>query len=261
MRSLGVVAAITLNTFRETVRDRVLYAIVIFALMATLAGLVLGTLSVQQDVRILEDLGLFAITIFGGLIAMFVGTNLVFKEIDKRTIYLLFTKPIRRWEFIGGKFLGLSLCLLVVCAAMGGFLFLLTGMESGDWSIGWRMAGSLGLMYVELVLVVALAIFFSTFATPLMSMFFTLGLWICGHLSGSLLALGKMSDSASVKATTEILYQMLPDLAGLTRIRGELLDGIAIPFEVAVASTAYILAYTVLLLAVATIITEEREFQ
>lgn len=262
MRSLNIVGAIALNTFRETVRDRVLYAIVVFALLATVAGLILGTLSVQQDVRILEDVGLFAITIFGGIIAIFVGTNLVFKEIDRRTIFLLFTKPISRWHFIAGKFLGLCLCLAVVSFAMGAFL---AGLVALQTNVGMGLIAnlfmSLALMYVELVLVVALAIFFSTFATPLMSMIFTLGLWLCGHLSQSLLALGKMSDSAGVSQMTTLLYYILPDLGGLTRIRGEILDSHALPVSLVVNIVAYILAYAVLLLALATAITERREFQ
>ncbi len=278
MRSFGAVSAIALNTFRETVRDRVLYAIVFFALVATLAGLVLGTLSVEQDVRILEDLGLFTITAFGGIIAIFIGTNLVFKEIDRRTIFLIFTKPIKRWEFVTGKFLGLALCILVVCFAMGLFLIAIVcwqTLQTADPSVSWtttltntlipslipRLLTSLVLMYVELVLVIALATFFSTFSTPLMSMLFTFGLWICGHMTDSLKALGELSTSPVVKVVTNGLYNALPDLALLTRIRGEALDGGNFPIDLVSGIGAYVLLYTVLLLSFATVIAERREFQ
>lgn len=270
MRSPRAVTAIALNTFRETVRDRVLYAIVFFALIATMAGLLLGSLSVEQDVRILEDLGLFTITAFGGIIAIFVGTNLVFKEIDRRTIFLIFSKPIRRWEFVTGKFLGLALCILVVCFAMGIFL---TGMAW--WQIAGadpamtaeklvfipRLLSSLSLIYAELVLVIAMATFFSTFSTPLMSMLFTFGLWLCCHMTDSLNKLGEISTNQSVKFLTNAIYNALPDLAVLTQVRGEALDGGVFPFDITIRIVVYILLYTVLLLSFATVIAERREFQ
>lgn len=261
MRSPAAISAIALNTFRETVRDRVLYAIVFFALLATLAGLVFGTLSVEQDVRILEDLGLFTITAFGGLISIFIGTNLVFKEIDRRTIFLIFTKPIKRWEFITGKFLGLALCIFVVTLGMGAFLTAVALLQNGfDYSLVPRMLSALGLIYVELVLVIALATFFSTFCTPLMSMLFTIGLWLCGHLSTSLKTLGAMASPA-VKVIMETLAACLPDLATLTQIRGEALDGRHFSADIVSSIAAYVLLYTVLLLSFATVIADRREFQ
>lgn len=280
MKTLTIISAMALNTFRETVRDRVLLAIIVFALIATVGGMVLGTLSVGQDSRIMVDLGLFAISAFGGLIAVFVGTNLVFKEIDRRTIYLLFTKPIQRWHFIVGKFLGLGLCLFVVCIAMGAFLSILVVTMAPGGTI--PLSGifvSLAFMYVELLLVVAMAIFFSTFATPLMSMLFTVMLWMCGHLSQSLLNLGKMSESASVKLMTEIVYYILPDLGSLTQMRWEILNQSALagtPEKIAAAGlaaagadplaagfsvVAYVIVYCIGLLALSTVITQMREFQ
>src|ERR1700676_5019737 len=104
MTVFNAVWAIAINTFRETIRDRVLYACVVFAIFLTLAGILLGSLSVSQNLRVLEDIGLFTISTIGGVIAIFAGTNLVYKELDKRTIYLIFTKPIGRWQFILGKF-------------------------------------------------------------------------------------------------------------------------------------------------------------
>lgn len=256
------VVAIAINTFRETVRDRVLYAFVFFAIFVTLAGILLGTLSVSQNVRVLEDIGMFTISIIGGVIAIFVGTNLVYKELDKRTIYLIFTKPIRRWQFIVGKFLGLALCLLAVTAMMG--LFLIgTAYLNGERHI-LAMVASLGLLYLELLLVNALATFFSTFATPLMSVIFTLGLWICGHLSQSLVTLGSMSTSKFVQALFTGIYHLLPDLAKLTQIRFDILAaGQNAPHfssETIVLIIAYVFAYIVILLSLGTVVTERREF-
>lgn len=256
------VLAIAINTFRETVRDRVLYAFVFFALFVTLAGILLGSLSISQNVRVLEDIGMFTISTIGGVIAIFVGTNLVYKELDKRTIYLIFTKPIARWQFIVGKFLGLALCLLAVTMMMGAFL-IVTAKLNGETNL-MAMVGSLGLLYLELLLVNALATFFSTFATPLMSVIFTLGLWVCGHLSQSLMELGKMSNDPMVKSLFAGIYHVLPDLSKLTQIRFDMLAASnAAPHvdsQTLIMITAYVFAYIVILLSFATAVTERREF-
>ena len=265
MKSFNIIKAIALNTFRETVRDRILYAIVVFALLATLAGLVFGSLSAEQDLRILEDLGLVTITIFGGVIAVFVGTTLVFKEIDKKTIYLIVTKPIDRWQFITGKFLGLSLSVAVTNFAMGIFFMGVVALQMGNLSACYPMFCSLSLIYLELVMVIALATFFSTFCTPLMSMIFTCGLWLVGHMSFSFDLLKKLAEdsdrpSPAAAALATGLQYLMPDLARLTELRSNYMDGVV---EFGFSSQMillYILSYVVVLLALSTAIAERREF-
>lgn len=268
------IAAIAINTFRETVRDRVLYAFIVFAIILTLAGILLGTLSVGQSTRVLEDIGLFTISIIGGVIAIFVGTNLVYKELDKRTIYLIFTKPIARAEFVVGKFLGLSLCILVMTALMGAFLMGLSLLTAGNQQaeVMRSLPGMLfatGSVYLELLLVIALATFFSTFATPLMSVIFTLCLWIAGHLGRSLLSLSEMSQNAAVKPIFHALYYALPDLSKLAEIRFDLISPISageaartyqFSPETLILLTLYVLAYVVMLLSLGTLIVDRREF-
>lgn len=265
MKSLNIVKAIALNTFRETVRDRILYAIVVFALLATLAGMVFGSLSADQDVRILEDLGLVTITIFGGVIAVFVGTTLVFKEIDKKTIYLIVTKPIDRWQFITGKFLGLSLSVLVTNFAMGFFFMLVVALQMGNFAAAYPMFCALSLIYVELVMVIALATFFSTFCTPLMSMIFTCGLWLVGHMSYSFELLKRLAEdpnkpSPATAALAGFLQYVMPDLARLTELRSNFMDGQVVFDHVIVVTMVYIAAYVIVLLALSTAIAERREF-
>ncbi|MGH9761862.1 MAG: ABC transporter permease, partial [Blastocatellia bacterium] len=113
-----IVGAIALNTFRESVRDRILYNLVLFALILTAASAFISDLSIQQEAKFISDLGLSAMLVFGALIAIFIGVGLVFKEIDKRTIYNLLSKPVRRHEFLIGKYLGLCMTLAVNCALM-----------------------------------------------------------------------------------------------------------------------------------------------
>jgi Cu-processing system permease protein len=265
MRSLNVITTIALNTYRETVRDRVLYAIVIFALIATLAGVIFGQLSVDQDLRVLEDLGLAVISIFGGIIAVFIGTTLVFKEIDRRTIYLIVTKPINRWEFVTGKFLGLGLCVLTTNFGMGLFFLMVIYMQAGTFETAVPLFASLCLIYLELLLVIAMATFFSTFCTPLMSMIFTTGLWTVGHLSFSFemlraLAQNPLHKSKATEIIANCLQNLMPDLARLTVVRSNFMDHILVPVELLIYLIAYVLAYIVLLLAFASLIAERREF-
>jgi len=260
---LEPVWAIAINTFRETVRDRILYALILFAAIVTVLGIVLGSLSVGQDIRILKDIGLAAISFIGGIIAVFAGTNLVYKEVERRTIYIIFTKPVSGWQFVLGKYIGLCLCVAVMVAAMGAFLLVVITAASGSAAFldGLRQIGQeLALIYLELLFVTALATFFSTFSTPVMSVLFTLAIWLAGHLGDSLIELGKLSQNAFISQLLSVIFYCLPDFAGLTRIRGHLLYGTAPGAEVLTYLVTYVLAYVLMLLVLAAIVTERKEF-
>ncbi len=259
MKSILILLAIAENTFRETIRDQVLYVLLVFAVLATLGSIILGSLSVGQNLRILEDLGVSTISLIGGLIAIFVGGSLIYKEIDRKTIYLMATKPIERWQFIVGKFLGLSWCLAVVMLAMGTFLVVIVACLSHSIQPG--LIGSLALVYLELLLIVSTATFFSTFSTPVMSVMFTTCTWFTEHLSESLRMLGKLSNSHQAGKLFDCLYYLLPDLSKVARVNSSLIGEQNLPsFELVTYLTIYILAYCALLLVLATIINESREF-
>lgn len=265
MKPLIAISAIALNTFRETVRDRIIYAFILFAFAVSLLAIMLGSLSVGQDVRILDDIGLAAIALIGGIIAVFAGTNLVYKELERRTVYIIFTKPLTGWQFITGKYIGLSLCLLMIVFMMGVFLGFLV------WLFGEPTMSALGqdmllicrpllLVYAELLFVIAAATFFSTFASPMMSVVFTLGLWLISHFVDSLRALGHMSQNPAFTKLTDIVYLLLPDLGSLTKVRAVLMYGQHAPSELVSYIICYVLGYVVLLLLLASLVTEQREF-
>ncbi len=260
------VMAIALNTFRETVRDRILYALILFAAIVTVLGIVLGSLSVGQDIRILKDIGLATISVIGGIIAVFAGTNLVYKELERRTIYIIFTKPVSGWQFILGKYIGLCLCVAVMVAAMGSFLSIIVTAAGGNFSGAAlfaqiiEIAKELSLIYLELLFVTALATFFSTFSTPVMSVLFTLSIWLAGHLGESLLELGKLTQNPLIAQLFSAIFYCLPDFAGLTKIRGQLLYGTNPGTEVLTYLITYVLAYVLMLLVLAAIVTERKEF-
>lgn len=267
IRALEAVFALALNTFRETVRDKILYSFVLFAFLISWMSMLLGSLSVGQDARILQDVGLTAISFVGGIIALFAGTNLVYKELERRTIYVIFTKPLRGWHFIAGKFLGLSACILLIVIAMGLFLSFLVLLNYSDHSLAALNAALISVMppvmlvFLELLFIIAIATFFSTFASPLMSVLYTLSLWLIGHLGDSLRQLGQLSQNGAFAKFSEIVYFILPDLAGLTRIRSSLMYNRNVSPEVIAYITCYVFAYVLILLVLASMVTDRREFQ
>ena len=178
MKRIGVVA---LNTFREAVRDRVLYNLVFFALVMMAAAVLVGQISIGIEQIVIVTLGLSAISIIGLLMAVFIGVGLVSKEIDKRTLYALLAKPLRRWEFLTGKFAGLVFTLTVNTAAMAVALFLALyyvkhSLERADVAV----LVAVYFILLKLALVVALAMLFSCFTTPLLAILFTAGLYVAG---------------------------------------------------------------------------------
>jgi ABC-type transport system involved in multi-copper enzyme maturation permease subunit len=261
LAQLAKIYAIALNTFRETVRDKILYSFLVFIVVIMLLAIFLGSLSVGQDERVLQDIGLASISFIGGVIAIFAGANLVFKELDKRTVYIIFTKPVTGWQFILGKYLGLAFALLMMLASMGIFMALFLS-TFGAHSLVHQMTilfEPLALVYLELLFVIAFATFFSTFTTPMLSVLFTLSLWLIGHFGDSLRELGRLSQNRVVSAFLEYIYWLLPDLSSLTRVRNSLMYSSQSSSEIISYLTCYVIAYVLILLVLASIVTEQRE--
>src|SRR5438874_1886645 len=207
------VLAIARNTFREAVRDRVLYNLVLFVLLLTGGAVFLGELSAAQEAKIIVDMGLSAMLLFGVFIAIFVGVGLVYKEIERRTLYAIFSKPVGRGEFLLGKYLGLCLTLAVNVSVMGAGVSLALLYVRGGW--GPLVAGvwpAVALVYVELMILIAVALLFSSFSSPALSALLTFFVFVIGHFSADLNGLAKSSSSAAARALFHALYYLLPNL-------------------------------------------------
>jgi len=207
------IAAIALNTFMEAVRDRILYAILVFALVMLAGSTVLVTVSVGGEEKIIKDMGLACISIFGSLIAIFLGIGLVSKEIEKRTVYTVLSKPIHRSQFVLGKYLGLVLTLLVNVSVMALGLIGLAYFWEGFASP--RLLLAVLFIVLELMLVTALALLFSTFSSPTLSAIFTLCLFVAGHLTADLRLFAARFGGGLVRSAAEGLYFLLPNLSRL----------------------------------------------
>src|SRR5947209_8501076 len=192
------IAAIARNAFREALRDRVLYNLVLFVLLLTAGAIFLGELSAAQESKIIVDLGLSACLLFGAFISIFVGVGLVYKEIERRTVYAIFSKPVGRGEFLVGKYLGLCLTLLVNITVMGLGVSLALLYVRGGWDpLALRIWPALSLIYMELTILTAVALLFSSFSSPALSALLTFFVFIIGHFSADLktlaASLGTMS--------------------------------------------------------------------
>lgn len=243
------------NTFRETIRDRILYVLLVFALLMIASSLLFGTLTIGQDRKIVLDLGLGAIELFGVAIAVFVGTSMIYKEIDKRTVYVVLTKPVPRPIFLLGKFLGLCLTLWILLAFMGaGYL----GLAALQGAFSPALIGAIGLIGLQLMLLVALTVFFSSFTSPILGMILTFSLYLIGHNTEALRTLAHKASPA-MRAGMEALYYVLPNLSTFDA-KNQVVYGEAIPALRWLWAIAYGLAYTVALLATASAIFERREF-
>lgn len=255
------IRSIARNTFREAVRDRVLYNLVAFVLMLTVASIFLGAASASQDAKIIVDLGLSAMLLFGVFIAIFVGVGLVYKEIERRTLYVIFAKPVGRGEFLLGKYLGLCLTLAVNVAVMGaGVALALVAVKGGPTPLALRLWPAVGLIYLELVLLTAVALLFSAFASPLVSAFATLAVFVIGHFSVEMRAFGELTGAPTVRATVTVLYYVLPNLSNFSAITPAAY-GLVPPPSQLLGALAYALLYLAVFLAAATLLFGRRDFK
>ena len=248
---------IGLNVFREAIRDKILYNLLFFALlMISCAGL-LSTLTVGERNKIIIDVGLAGINLFGVLIAIFLGISLVNKEIDKRTIYTILSKPIRRSEFLLGKYLGLSMTLFVNTVVMMSLLVAILGYVGEAFSP--RIFLPIGMIYLELLVIVAVSLFFSTFTTATLSAIFTIAVYVIGHLTGDLLGLVKKA-SAGEQVLLQVLYYVLPNLENFN-YKPYAPYSIDVPYSVISFSIFYGVAYIALLMVLSVFIFQSREFK
>jgi ABC-type transport system involved in multi-copper enzyme maturation permease subunit len=268
VRAARVVAV---NVFRESVRDRVPYNLVLFAVLLIVSSFLLGQLTAGQDVKIIKDLGLAATSVFGLFIAVFIGIGLVSKEVERRSIYALLAKPISRAQFIAGKYAGLVLTLAVNVAVMTLALYLvlayLTWTTSPQMRTAWDAPGvdpellkDIGLIVLELMLVTAVALFFSTFSTPLLSAALTLGLYIVGQFNADLRNFDRVVDSQAAIWLARGLYHVLPDLSAFD-VKTQVVHGLPVPAGYLAMTALYGVCYIAALLLGATFIFSRRDFK
>jgi ABC-type transport system involved in multi-copper enzyme maturation permease subunit len=251
MRRAGIVA---LNTFREAVRDRVLYNLVFFALLMMAGAVLVGQISIDIEQTVIVSLGLSAISLIGLLISIFIGVALVSKEMDKRTLYALLAKPVRRWEFLLGKFGGLVLTLAVNTAAMAlGLLLVILYVKHSLQRSDAVVLVAVYFILLKLALVVALALLFSCFTTPLLAILFTVGLYVVGLYVQELRNMPVEVLSPAMAAFTKWLSYLLPNFENYN-VMAMAAHGRAVPGILIEQNTLYTVVYcTIVLMAAAAV--------
>jgi Cu-processing system permease protein len=266
-----VIGLIAYHVFKESVRDKVLYNLVLFAVLLILASYVVGQLTAGQDIKIIKDLGLAASAVFGLFIAVFIGVGLVWKEVDRRSVYNLLVKPLRRHEFIVGKFLGLALTLLVNIAVMAISLYAV--LAAMQWIhpglarasveapvLDPQLLKAFVLLYVQLLVVTSVALFFSTFAGPMMSAAFTFGLYVVGHFNADLAHFENIVQNPAAAWAGKMLYFVLPNLAPFD-IKSAVVHGRAVSAAYVALTAGYGVLYVGAMLALAVAVFSRRDFK
>ena len=258
MRWLHATLAIAGNTWRDAIRSKVLYVLLFFAVLLIATSAALATLSYVERERILQDVSLAAIRFFGAAIAIFVGVGLVHREVDRRTIFTILSKPVERSAFIAGKYLGLVGTLWALLAVMS-LCFVATSLAT-EAPLDSGHAIALGLVALELAVVVAFATLFSSFATPFLAGCYSLGIYLVGHLTRDLYAIGKVSESESMQAFTLWVKRVFPDLDAFNRTI-EAVHGLPIPSAEVGWSVVLGISWILGFLLVAVVTFERRDFR
>jgi ABC-type transport system involved in multi-copper enzyme maturation permease subunit len=250
------IQAIALNTFREAIRDRILYLLLAFALVMIGCSRLLSLLTVGDEAKIIKDVGLSAISIFGLLTAVFVGVSLVFKEIERRTVYTLLAHPVQRWQFVAGKFIGLLGLLAMNVVLMTLALTIVLALHGASVV---PLLPAAALILVELAVITAFALLFSTLTNPILAALCTFATYVMGHLSFSLLLLKEKLPSASGRLVCDLVHAVLPNLSWLD-IKTEVVHGLPLPAGFFPLAVTYGLGYAVVILVLACAIFQRRDF-
>jgi ABC-type transport system involved in multi-copper enzyme maturation permease subunit len=253
-------SAITLNTFREAVRDRVLYNLVLFVLLLVASAPVISQISIGMEKLMLVNLGLSSISLFGVIIAIFVGIGLVSKEIEKKTLYTILARPVRRWEFIAGKYLGLLLTLVVnaVLMTVGFYLALLVFIHGLHQADGMLLV-AIYFIILQFMMMVAITLLFSTFSTPIFSAIFAFSLFVIGTFGNDLRNFAAMSHGATKWLATAAAY-IMPNFASLNVI-SQVAHEQSVGGQLVLFNTVYALLYSVAVTAAAVLVFERRNLK
>jgi ABC-type transport system involved in multi-copper enzyme maturation permease subunit len=252
------VKGIAVNTFKESARNKMFYLLVFFGIFFALSSKLVSFLTLGDSIKVLKDTGLAAINFFCVLIAVFTGINLVYKEIEKKTVYNILSKPVSRDQFIIGKFLGLALTMLVALASMAVIFFFFVALSGGG--LDARILLYFLMLFLELLVIVAISLLFSSFTTPILSFIFTVSLYLIGHILWTFNEFKSYLTAPLWKTLALVIYYLLPNLEKFNIKNDVVLGGPLHPWTLAF-SVLYALAYILALLAVTILVFRRRDFQ
>ena len=253
MRAILSVASVT---FRESIRNRTVLAVLLAAIGFICSALLLAAMALDQRERVIKDWGLFCVSFFGVLLAILIGVNLVSKELKRKTLYVVLSRPVHRFQYVIGKYLGMGLTLLAEIGALSAALFVLLAIEGV--APGGLIFKSLCASLIEVLFVAALAIFFASFSSPYLSGFFTLALFVVGRSLPALNTLADRVDAPLPHLLLKLVYYVLPDFS-LFNMSTRAVHGLAIPAGEVLLVACYGIGYLVLLLFLSCLIFSRRD--
>jgi ABC-type transport system involved in multi-copper enzyme maturation permease subunit len=273
-------AHIALNTFREAARDKILYVILFFALAMVVVSRAIGWISVGIQEQVVKHFSLAILSFFGALIAVFVGTSLIHKETDKRTIYTILSKPVYRWQFVFGKFFGLAAILLAVVIGTGAFVcaFIVFGLGG---TVDAVFVQAIGMVCLELIVITSVAILLSTIASPILSAIITFAAYLVGQVTHSFVdivefqgvdrevidiaweqnAMAALLDTVHwwLAPLSKVLYTILPNLSYFN-LRNRVIAVETVPAAEWMHAILYAVCYSLVMLVLAALIFERKRF-
>lgn len=252
------VKTIALNTFKETIRNKVLYSVIFFLILILSLSFILGRFTMGDTNKFVANFGFAGVELLGVIISIVIGIGLIYNEIQKKTIFTIISKPIKRWEIITGKFLGLSLTIFVQEFIMLIILFLFIIIAGGKIPLSYITASFL--IYCELMIIVSVSIFFSTFSSPILSGFLAFTIYFIGQSIEYLKDIINETELSSVnKYIIDFFYYLLPNLHNLN-IKNEVVNGVTLPASYISNSIIYAVAYILFMILTSTIIFERKQF-
>ena len=247
MRAIRAIAA---NTFREAIRDRILYLFVGFALVLVLGTKVFGLLTVGDETRIVKDIGLAAMQFFSMLIAVMMSMLLVSREVDNRTVFNILAKPVRRWQFLVGKYLGLMAILAANIVLITVVLLVTVLLYTGQWDPMLLFAAAMTML--EMAVLAAFAVLFAVLTKPILGSLMTLAVFIVGHMSADLWLLTRQLPGAFTRAVIAVVYYLVPNLERFN-FRAEVVHDLPIPAAAVGWAVVYALAFVTVVLFLASL--------
>ncbi len=254
---MNQILAIAKVTYREALRNRVMYSLLFFMVALLMVAAVVDKFTVAMEGRVVFNLGLLGVEVFGALIAVYLGVSAMAREIARRTVYVVLAKPVSRLGFLLGKYVGLLLTLALLVGVMGSLVSIATIMFGG--TVGTATVVALMMIWVELALLSAVALLFSVVSGPFLSGMFTLGVFVIGHLSKGLAQMGANSEDGMVHAITQAIYYVVPNLE-LFSFKTQALYHLPVGFGALTLALLYAVAYTGALLAAAGWLFGRRDF-
>lgn len=237
--------AIVKSTICGYIRERVLVIVVVFAFILMMSSYVLAPLAVGAQKKIIVDVGLASISLFGVLLVILLGAGSYSREKDKGILPSLLAKPISRFEYLVGRYVGTVTTIAIVMVVMA--LVYLGVMWASRTTVTQTMLQAMYLSVIEIALLTSVLTFFSTFSSPVLCSFFTLCVFISGHLSKDLLAFAEHFGSPPLQVMSTVFYYVLPNMS-LFDIRSEAVHGIPLMNQYVQSVTIYAVCFTIFLL-------------